>query len=560
MKKMIMFVMVLAISVTALATIEDLDPPQWRRTQPAATLVYQFEEDGDYDGGTAEPSCLIGSDDFYLDAPDGSWADGVLTTEGDTFFSVAIPEGTGENITIQVQAIITSGSPGEAIVDLRGDGFVYLDEVVTLSPEVSPLGDDLYVFSGTMAYDPDAIWAGVSIIGGNNVFEGVIVDVLVHDGDAPHIGDRVSDCFGLSPITVDSNDLPVYEPFDPCEPGFPGGTPVVGPTEGQLLVSLTWQPGDPCYPAFNAIVTVDPNIEGDGPHEDFVFPASTADDGSVTLGFTDANWSDPQAVIVQAVKDLDREGDEDYFVELTVTIDIADPNFSNVVDQLSISVVDNDVPYVVLSTDLIEISESDPCTCVNLQIKLSHEPTHDVFVRLFMGGFAKDEGLFFLDPPLEPEGPDPNRLTFTVSGNPIWDPCTMTSDWDVEQTVTACPVDNNDLTEAWLEFVPGDIWIPVFSEDVRYLAPDLYPDGSFADDPCTLDVEEESDGEAAEGHVSVLVQDNECGAVGFAGMDFNEDCAVGLADFANIYEQWLYCTEPYNVECDKLWILMPPAP
>jgi len=50
-------------------------------------------------------------------------------------------------------------------------------------------------------------------------------------------------------------------------------------------------------------------------------------------------------------------------------------------------------------------------------------------------------------------------------------------------------------------------------------------------------------------------------------VDFNEDCRVGLAEFAHFYNQWLICTEPYdNADeypvvpsvCDKLWILVPP--
>jgi hypothetical protein len=552
MKKILMFVMVMAISTTALATIEDLAPPQWRRAQPAAILVYQFEEDGDYEGGNAEPSCLSGSDDFTLEAPDGSWADGELTTEGDTFFSVAIPEGAGENITIRVQAIIPSGSPSEFIVDLRDDGFDFLDEVIAFSPEVNPLADDLYVHQGTMAYHPDAFFAGVSIIGGNNVFEGVIVDVLVHDGDAPDIGHRVSECFKLSAITIDSNDLPVYEPFDPCEPGFPGGPPVVGPTEGQLLVSLTWKPGDPCYPAFNAMVTVDPNIEGDGPHEDFVFPASTADDGSVTLGFTDANWSDPQSVIVQAVKDLDREGDEEYFVELTVTIDIADSNFSNVEDQASVSIVDNDIPVVVALPPAIigQLSENEPFVPYCFDVTLSHQPTDDVYVIVFRESEYDIvlESMSVMDPNFE-DWTDPNRMKFTP-GN-----------WNVGQTICLKALDDDERGEGpegeGLEWVPGVVILTPYSEDPRYSVDWLLPDQYGF--PLDLGEGGNPDAVAEETFVDFNVQDNECGAVGYAAVDYNEDCLVNLADFVDFYIQWLYCTQPYDdaSECDKSWILVP---
>jgi len=54
----------------------------------------------------------------------------------------------------------------------------------------------------------------------------------------------------------------------------------------------------------------------------------------------------------------------------------------------------------------------------------------------------------------------------------------------------------------------------------------------------------------------ILVQDNECGAIGFDAVDYNEDCRVGLADFAHYLAQWLICTEPHEDGCDKLWNLV----
>ncbi|MHC4326340.1 MAG: hypothetical protein ACYSUX_18875, partial [Planctomycetota bacterium] len=370
-------------------------------------------------------------------------------------------------------------------------------------------------------------------------------------------------------IAVDSNDVPVYEPTDPDAP------PTVGPTEGQLLVSLTWQPGEPSYPAFNATVVVDPNVDGDGPHADFVFPDSDpclVTDGSVTLSFSDANWSIPQLVVVQAVEDLDREGNESYPIELTVTINIADPNFGNptpVVVESSVDVIDNDIPFVLATPDEFEISESDPCTCVDLTVRLSHKPTDNVYVRVLsegwiFGGDDKAE-MAYLDPPLGPDVPDPNLLTFTTVDDQ--DPCeaTLTSGWNVEQTITVCPIDNDELAEAWTEWIEGVIFLPSYSEDVRYLVPWFNSDGSGADNPETEEEEEMSDGEAEETIVAVSVQDNECGAVGYDPMDFNEDCRVGLGDFAHFYAQWQFCTEPYDnsevypavpSECDKLWDLV----
>ncbi len=401
-------------------------------------------------------------------------------------------------------------------------------------------------------------WGSYMIAGGDSPNANVI-EAIAAGGTCEGLGCDTT----LPAITVDSNDI--YEPQDA------GGPPAEGNQRDLLWVSLAWRPGEPTYPAFTAYVKVDPN-EGDAPHEDFTFINPPPDpNGNVYLTYDETNWDVPQYVTVEAVADLDREGNESYTIELTVTINIADPNFGNptpVVVTSSVGVVDNDVPYVSAIPGDIDLSESDPC-CVELKIRLSHKPTDNVYVRIYTEEWAFEEEMVYIDPPLEPEeGPvEPNVLTFTTVNDQ--DPCeaTMTSGWNVEQTITVCPIDNDWLTEAWTEFIGGDLWIPAFSEDVRYRVPWLSPDGSPADDPCTPEEEEESGGELEEEHVSITVQDNECGAQGYAPRDFSEDCRVGLSDFARFYTQWLICTEPYdNADeypvvpsvCDKLWILVPP--
>jgi hypothetical protein len=334
---------------------------------------------------------------------------------------------------------------------------------------------------------------------------------------------------------VDANDI--YEPYDA---GPPPGPPEAGPTSDKMLVSLPAVP----YAANTITVIIDPNLEGAGKHEDFIFPASVAGDGSVTLIFTQATWDIQQKVRVEAVQDTDREGDENYDVLFTFSDLLGDPNFnSDPCEPLitSITVVDNDIPVVLGSPDPIEISENDPCTCVDLKIKLSHLPTHDVYVLVEPFDWAfEDPAMAYLDPPLG-AADDPNKLKFT------------TSDWDLEQTITVCPIDDDELKEAWYEWIEGLIYFNVFSEDVRYLAPWLNPDGSEADDPGTEE-EETSNGQADQDMFSVvLVQDNECGAIGFSPWDYNEDCTVGLADFVHYYGQWLICTQPYEAGCVKYW-------
>ena len=578
MKKLIMFVMVFCIAGSALGVLEDI-PPTWGNVG-TVTAVWDFATEPEYmnefEGVTNTPFCNDPELGTYMmpisfEGEPLVWEDGAIhSTLGGFWFSVGIPEG-GDYVTMRVQMHLTSEEgPGVAEPQAQDCVSTAVDEC-NIEEEAEET-EDLEWVGNVMIYqwtwDRGDIVAVGGFVGLDNVegCTGLIVDAIVHDTEEPpSIFPRTSACFIKPILIVDSNDIPVYEPQDM---GPPVGPPVYGPTEGQLLVSLNYKPGDPTYPAFTATVVVDPN-EGPGPHADFIFSDSVAADGSVTLTFTEANWSDPQPVAVQAIQDLDREGNQSYPVELTVTIDIADPNFANKTASASVGVVDNDVPYVSALPDEIELSENTPGTCVDLNLRLSHKPTDDVYVRVYAEGlpFGDDDKaeMASIDPTLDPEGLDPNILTFTVTDDEAWVPATMTSGWNREQTITVCPIDNDELAEAWLEDVDGQMFLPSYSEDVRYLVPWLNPDGSNADDPCTPDEEEESDGEADETIVVVIVQDNECGAIGYDQLDFNEDCRVGLADFANFYAQWLICTEPYDgadedpvipSECVKLWNLV----
>ena len=87
MKKLIMFVMVMAISVPALALIDDV-APEWGDENPISTAVWQLDKNVDYfyeEGETVEPSCLQGTVDshfatFNFDSSGWSWGGGILTS------------------------------------------------------------------------------------------------------------------------------------------------------------------------------------------------------------------------------------------------------------------------------------------------------------------------------------------------------------------------------------------------------------------------------------------------------------------------------------------------
>jgi len=550
MKKLIMFVMVLVISMPALALIDDVAPPSWGNENPIATVVWQLDEDVDYyDEEGVEPSCLQGTVDSHLMTfeEDWSWENGILYCEGSGLSAVvAVPKGEGGFFTCQVTARYDGEpditEPGiEIWHEIREtDEFEWLGEDFA---ELVDLGDGYYTQTATFDYSEDITHIG-AVYRGTYGMMGIIVDAVLHEAEDPPVGGPRPSCTEKAPpITVDSNDMPVYEPYDP-----PDGPPVFGPTDGQLLISLAWQPGDPCYPEFYATVTVDPNTDGDRPHDDFIFSDSVAADGSVNLIFDANNWDIPQNVVVEAVQDLDREGDRSYRIELTVTIDISDPNFGNptpVVVTKSVAVIDNDVPYVVAAPPTIkgQLSENDPCVPYCFDVTLSHIPNYDVYVLVDRESDYGDdvlESMSVMDPPLG-VADDPNKLKFTPDN------------YDTPQTICLEARDDDELAEEWLEWVGGEIVLTPYSEDVRYRVDWLNADGIELDD-------EDSGGEAEEKFVDFNVQDNECGSVGYPPYDVNEDCHIGLSEVAALYDQWTLCTEPYPSDpcevCDKLWNLV----
>jgi hypothetical protein len=364
-------------------------------------------------------------------------------------------------------------------------------------------------------------------------------------------------CVGEPPVIIDSNDIPIYEPQDT------GGPLPQGPTDGQLQVSLAWRPGeDPCYPndpghyapefTVTVVVDPDPNNEHVG-SADFSFtkPVPPDPNGNVTLTFTEANWDVYQNVHVAATEDTRREGNKTFKVEFTVTIDIADPNFgsdpcSPVTQTKGIIVFDNDIPYIsVLPVGHLwrVLTENSPGVERCVDVTLSHKPCpdpcnpetcYDVEVR---AAIESDFDLLFdtviMDPNFE-EWTDPNYLLFHPG------------DYNVNQTICLEAVDDDELAEAWLEWVPGQIILWGLSDDPRYQS-------------------EGEGGELEDTVVNFNVQDNDCGSVGYPPYDVNEDCVVDLSEVAALYGQWNSCTEPYTLnpadpceieECDKSWNLV----
>jgi len=338
-------------------------------------------------------------------------------------------------------------------------------------------------------------------------------------------------CFGSPPppeppLEFDPNFSVLFEPYDPETMG----PPPQGPTSGTVRVRLKWQPEEPD----DVYVIIDPNPDNEvTPNPDLILPASTEPNGVVRLVFNQANCRVWQTVVIKAVKDLEREGNENHKVSFS-TETSGDPNFDGYETNRGNFVVDNDIPYIVALPDDIEVSENDPCTAEYFNVRLSHLPTADVKILVAKEGWAAEEGMFRITPPLGITD-EPNCLTFTV--NPVWDPCTMTSGFNIEQTICVNAVDNDILAEEWTEEIDGKIILTGQSED------EWYNDTGFGGE---LEAEE----------VDVEVQDNDCGAWGYMHVDVNKDCYVNLGDFALLSEQWLMCVQPYGDGCDKLWNLI----
>ncbi|MHC4214596.1 MAG: hypothetical protein ACYSWP_14635 [Planctomycetota bacterium] len=336
----------------------------------------------------------------------------------------------------------------------------------------------------------------------------------------------------------------IYEPQDPCGPA-----PLGDPCE-VLQVRLKHRPSiGETYPDFNCTIVVDPDPNqehvGDGDF-DIIDPTPPDPNGNVYLTFTQDNWDIYQDVVIKAIADTEREGDDGKTLELTVTIDIADCNFGGpgcdpVKESKTLVIVDNDIPYIsVLPVggllNVLTENAPGPGNKICVDVTLSHPPNHNVEVRAeFDFGEYKDalEIMVVMDPNFE-DWTDPNHLLFTPAN------------YNSDQQICLWAIDNDvrgdGPAEDW-ERLSGDILLNGVSDDPRY---HNIGDG----------------GELADTIVRFNVADNECGALGFGHADTNEDCRVDLAEVAALYGEWLLCTNPYDAgynawgDCEAIWNLV----
>jgi hypothetical protein len=415
------------------------------------------------------------------------------------------------------------------------------------------------------------------------------------------------------PIVYSTTDLPIYEPMDIQVEGPPAinGPAPMGPVSGQINLQLAWRPShmvgdvETDYTEFEVTVVFDPepnslvsgNAEFDVTeingvpvvvgYEDDIDPNQ-----HVTLTFTEADFiggvfdpCDIQSITVEAKQDTDIEGNETRTSNLTVTIDVDDPNFgSDPCKPVSVDkrlvVVDNDTPFIAATPFEFDLAEKDAPNTSCFDVRLSHLPADGATVYVYVDLSAPDPVV--IDPNFEQYPPEtklnePNRLTFTATNWEDPDPCTMTSGWHMGQTICLSVNDDDELQAEEARWYEGEITLTPFSKgDMRYLVETLNPDGtSVVQDPCVVGVEI-SDGVGVATTLDIKVEDNDCGARGYNPADIagggeegdEPDCIVGLADIFGMINQWTLCTYPYDGsdpaqykaktwdECNPLWTWM----
>jgi len=213
---------------------------------------------------------------------------------------------------------------------------------------------------------------------------------------------------------------------------------------------------------------------------------------AITRTFTPADWDVPQTVTVTTLEDSIVTGT--LIDQVLVGVDPnTDPNYT-LTDDIYITVVEDEQGLVLAGADSLVVSEegatSDTFT-VNLGVMPDGTATIDITANSQVTV-------------------SPAQLTFT------------TSDYMTPQTVTVTAVDDTNIEATphtgtvTLTVTVGGVVVPLYGETV-----------------------------------TVTVNENDCGAFGYATGDVNKDCKVNLTDFAAMAANWLECTFPADPTCVK---------
>jgi len=573
MKKLIMFLMVLTISMPAIAGIEDTLPPMWGTEGPSATAIWQMDTDP-----TEGPTCSLtyfgytaGAvfQNYWREDFQGEWNEEENTHYGPFTPKIEVPEG-GNYVTLRIQLALTSSDPC-LIPDLIPDPVepkVYNtfpgddpDDGEMLDPgEIFLSLGDAEVSGNVIAYQQtfsrDDYGSPIAAAGGYYPIDGgctgVILDVLVHDEEEPpSAGPRVSECFTPSPIVIDPNESMVVHETDETESGF--------------SVSLRNEP-----PVGATItITVDPNADGDGPNDDIILIGGDPCDGSITFTRTIADWNDVTMIVFKAINDDIPEppGLSESQTILVSSSWPAHPTDANYVGVKNVPayVMDNDQPNILFT--VTPPGQNIPKTDITGPVPLWEEPgmwemirwknigvtlqvppegERPVKLQAELTGDIEGDNLPLTDPNLLPgtdnphfilpfvEADDPNGMIFTA-GN-----------YNVSQNITIWGNDDDVLQAEGASFAGDENYQAV----LVFTVVDDGGDDRYADMVQEVDFE---------------IEDNECGAFGIVPMDVSNsfymtdpnyvegdpDCHVDLYDVIAFARQWLDCSDPQDAACES---------
>ncbi len=289
MKKIIMFVMVLAIATPAMALEWDPHTQGFAGCPGSGQVLWEFTEAGcmptsnvadpPYFFDPAVPNPTFGNSYETEGGPVAgwTWSDGVYTVNGEDGLNQPIPDrGDKQYMRMYFEIVHTMVESDDPSLIGMGMELWNREDWAGCPEGADFIGEynGIWFPTPTETFDLGGGWHQTywtfdfSIDGsvGTEIFPDLHeathttfligmpdLDVYPFDIEEAYInyiwynnvdGSDIptNDCLflpdpGKKLLFVDSNDLPIYEPYDP-----PDGPPVEGPTDGQLQVSLTWRP------------------------------------------------------------------------------------------------------------------------------------------------------------------------------------------------------------------------------------------------------------------------------------------------------------------------------
>lgn len=231
-------------------------------------------------------------------------------------------------------------------------------------------------------------------------------------------------------------------------------------------------------------------------------------ESALEFTFTPDDWDVVRTVNVAAVEDDIAEAETPVWIMHMTDPNEADFDPNSIWNEgygglVTVNIM-GDVPDIRMteSDGTTEVSEEGP-TSDTYDVKLTFPPTDNVTVTIETDGQVLVDTGAGLGTIAE--------LVFTPG------------DWQDDQPVTVTAVDDDVLEYA-------------HTSQITHVAASL--DGGY---------------DNLEGReVAVSVDDNECGVWGYFELDFDQDCVVGLNDFAEFAAVWLECTQPYGTNCVDL--------